>query len=229
MRIVKIILPLRSCSLEYLCKLGQPGDEKIPMLHPDQPSNKILHGFMAFVCSFTTHITSFPKYAKTMMLYYPLAPGNTWAYKQKDGSTYTNAVTQIEGPVVTMQNSAVPDPTRVKIENGIMYNELMAPGNFQVWLKDEARAGDIWEASFIANGLNSIMEFTVKETGIQKEVDGRNYADVLMLEAESKIEMNGNRISTNFLTQYYYAKGIGLILTTSSLGDVHALQAYTIH
>jgi hypothetical protein len=35
--------------------------------------------------------------------------------------------------------------------------------------------------------------------------------------------MNGNLISTNYFTQYYYAKGTGLILTTSGMGDYHGL------
>lgn len=164
-----------------------------------------------------------------MMHYYPLAPGNTWEYKQKDGSVYTNSVINIEGPIVTMKNSTVPDPTRVKVDHGVMYNELMAPGNYQQWLRDDLKKGDTWEAAFTANGLNSIMEFTVKETGISKDVDGKTFQDVIMLESESKIEMNGNRISTNFLTQYYYAKGIGLIITTSSLGDVHVLQSFVVN
>lgn len=163
-----------------------------------------------------------------MMQYYPLAPGNTWEYKQKDGTSYTNAVTNIEGQIVTMKNSTVGDPMRVKVENGAMYNELMAPGNYQLWLKDNLQKGDMWEAAFTANGLNSIMEFTVKETGISKEVEGKTYTDVVALEAESKINMNGNVISTNFFTQYYYAKGVGLILTTSSMGDVHALSSYKV-
>ena len=163
-----------------------------------------------------------------MMQYYPLAPGNQWTYRQKDGSTYTNAVSTKEGAVYTMKNSLQAEPTRVKVEGGVMYNELMSPGNYQPWLKDDLHAGDTWEAAFTANGLQSIMEFKVKETGISREVHGTMYPDVVMLEAESKIDMNGNRISTNFFTQYYYAKGVGLILTTSSLGDEHALTAYTI-
>ena len=163
-----------------------------------------------------------------MMQYYPLAPGNTWTYKQKDGSLYTNAVTHIEGPVVTMQNSTVPEPSRVKVEKGVMYNELMAPGNYQVWLRDDLKPGDTWDAAFTANGLNSIMAFTVKEAGITKDVDSKTYTDVIMLEAESKIDMNGNLISTNFFTQYYYARGVGLIMTTSSMGDMHTLQRVTL-
>ena len=163
------------------------------------------------------------------MNYYPLAPGNKWEYKQKDGSTYSNVVLGMEGNIATMKNSTLPDPSLVKTENGCMYNELMGKGNYQLWLKDDMQQGETWEASFSANGLNSVMCFTVKETGISKEVEGKTYPDVVMLEAESKINMNGNLISTNFLTQYYYAKGTGLILTTSSLGDYHGLVSCTLN
>ncbi|MFZ1676595.1 MAG: hypothetical protein WAT91_04945 [Saprospiraceae bacterium] len=164
-----------------------------------------------------------------MMQYYPLAPGNKWEYKQKDGSLYTNSVVSVNGPIVTMKNSTVPDNTLVKVENGIMYNELLAKDNYQLWLKDDLKKGETWDATFTANGLNSIMAFTVKETGITKEVNGKTYPDVVMLESESKINMNGNLISTQFFTQYYYAKGIGLIMTTSSMGDVHTLQNYVLN
>ena len=163
------------------------------------------------------------------MSYYPLAPGNKWEYKQKDGSTYTNSVISVDGNIVSMKNSTVPDATNVKVEDGVMYNELMGKDNYQLWLKDDLQKGETWDATFTANGLNSIMAFTVKETGISKEVDGKTYNDVIMLEAESKINMNGNLISTNFLTQYYYAKSVGLIMTTSSMGDVHTLQSYSLN
>jgi hypothetical protein len=164
-----------------------------------------------------------------MMQYYPLAPGNKWEYKAKDGSLYTNSVVSVNGPIVTMKNSTVPDNTQVKVVNGIMYNELLAKDNYQLWLKDDLKKGETWDATFTANGLNSIMAFTVKETGITKEVDGKTYHDVIMLESESKINMNGNLISTQFFTQYYYAKSVGLIMTTSSMGDMHTLQNYVLN
>jgi hypothetical protein len=64
---------------------------------------------------------------------------------------------------------------------------------------------------------------TVKEAGISKEVEGKTYNDVMLIEAESKMHINGSLMSLNFFTQYYYAQDIGLVLTTSSAGDVHAL------
>lgn len=158
-----------------------------------------------------------------MLQYYPLAVNNQWHYRQKDGSTYANAVLGIDGNLVRMQNSSQPTASTVKISDGILYNELMEPGNFQPWLKDGAKSGDTWEASFKANGLDSVLLITVKATGISKEVADKTYTDVMVLEAESKIRKNGNLISTHFFTQYYYAKGTGLILTTSSMGDEHTL------
>lgn len=163
-----------------------------------------------------------------MLQYYPLAPGNQWEYKMKDGSVYTNTVMSNDGNVFTLKSSAASDPVRVKVENGSIFNELVNPDNFQFWLKDDLQKGETWDASFTANGLNSIMAFVVKDTGMTKEVEGKTYHDVIMLEAESKINMNGNVMSTNFFTQYYYAKSVGLILTTSSMGDSHALQSYSL-
>lgn len=160
------------------------------------------------------------------MQYYPLAAGNKWEYKQKNGNTYSNEVTGVSGNLVTMKNSTLPDPSHVKIENGAMYNELIQKDNFQLWLKDNFQKGESWEAGYVVNGLDSLMVLTVKETGITKEVEGKNYNDVIMIEAESKIKMNGNLISLNYFTQYYYAKGVGLILTASSDGDTHSLTAY---
>ena len=46
-----------------------------------------------------------------------------------------------------------------------------------------------------------------------------------MIEAESKIKMNGNLISLNYFT-VLLCKGVGLILTASSDGDTHSLTAY---
>lgn len=163
-----------------------------------------------------------------MMNYYPLTDGNKWEYRQKDGSTYTNQVLEITGNIVTMKNSNAQDVSVVKVENGCMYNELMEKNNFQLWLKDEFNLGEQWNAVFKANSLDSVLTFTVKEIGISKLVENVNYSDIVMLEAESKINMNGNLVSTQFFTQYYYAKGIGLVLTTSSMGDYHGLIAYNI-
>lgn len=64
---------------------------------------------------------------------------------------------------------------------------------------------------------------TVKELGSNRDVKGKQFENVMMIEAESKISMNGNIMPLNYFTQYYYAKGIGLIQTTTSMGDEQSL------
>lgn len=164
-----------------------------------------------------------------MSNYYPLAALNEWQYKQKDGSTYTNKVTAANGNVFTMHNSAANTSCSVKTEGVAVLTDTLEAGNFQQWLGNDLKQGDTWEIQFKANGLDCILIMTVKETGISKEVEGKNYSNVLFIEAENKIIMNGTIMPLNFFTQYYYADGIGLILTTSSAGDSHSLIDHKLY
>jgi hypothetical protein len=153
--------------------------------------------------------------------YYPLAVGNTWTYKMKDGKTFTNTVTGVDGATFAMSNSMTPAATHVKKNGSDYLTDSFEAGKWLVMLKDGLKKGDTWQ-------VNSILIYTVKEVGISKEVEGRTYSDVVFIEAESKLNMNGNIIPMNFLTQYYYAKGVGLVLTTSSVGDAMPLTAYEV-
>jgi hypothetical protein len=158
-----------------------------------------------------------------MANYYPLAAGNEWHYKLKDGTTYVNKVTAANGNEFSMHNSAANTGSVVKVDGNIITTDAFEAGNFQQWLKNDLQTGDTWEIKFKANGLDCILVMMVKETGGSKEVEGKPYSNVLFVEAENKIIMNGNLMPLNFFTQYYYADGVGLILTTSSAGDSHAL------
>ena len=160
--------------------------------------------------------------------YYPLAIGNTWTYKMKDGKTFTNRVTSADGTTFSMSNSLTPAATHVKKEGDNYLTDSFEAGKWLVMLKDNLKKGDTWQVEFTANGFNSILTYTVKDTDISKEVEGKTYNDVPFLESDSKLNMNGNIISMNFLTQYYYAKGVGLILTTSSHGDAMPLTSFEI-
>ncbi|MFI5172904.1 MAG: hypothetical protein ACHQFW_10965 [Chitinophagales bacterium] len=160
---------------------------------------------------------------------YPLNAQNSWTYKQKDGSTYTNSVTAANGNEFTMLNSAANKSTLVKKDGNDYITDAYEPNNFQIFLKEGLKAGDTWEIKFTANGIQSILVMTVKEAGITKEVEGKNYNDVIMIEGESKMNMNGNLMSLNFFTQFYYANNIGLILTTSSYGDYHGVISYSLN
>ncbi len=164
-----------------------------------------------------------------MANYYPLAAGNEWQYKLKDGSTYINKVTAANGNEYQMHNSAANTSSTVKVEGQKIITDALEAGSFQQWLGNDLGNGDTWEIKFKANGLDCILIMTVKDTNTSKEVDGKNYNNVLFIEAENQIIMNGTIMPLNFFTQYYYADGVGLILTTSSAGDMHALVSHKLN
>ena len=163
------------------------------------------------------------------MDFYPLAANNEWQYKQKDGSTYSNKVTAVNGNDFSMHNSAANTSSIFRKEGELFSTDALEAGNFQPWLRNDLQKGNSWEVQFKANGLDCILVMNVKDTGISKEVEGTTYNNVLCVEGENWIIMNGNRMPLNFFTQYYYADGIGLVLTTSSMGDSHALIKHSLH
>lgn len=164
-----------------------------------------------------------------MSVYYPLAVGNVWHYAMKDGNTYSNSITSTDGSVYNALNSTVTNEVKVQKDGANYLTNSHDAAKMQVFLKDDPKVGDTWEIKFQANGLDSVLIMTVKEVGGTKEVEGRSFGDVAVIEAESKMIMNGNLMSLNYFTQYHYAKGVGLILTTSSMGDSHALTSYTVN
>ena len=157
------------------------------------------------------------------MQLYPLAVGNSWTYKMKDGNTYTNSITGLEGQHYIMLNSASNIASKVYVDGNNYMTNAYTPDQFQPFLKDGAAVNDTWEIHFTANGIQSILVMTVREINSSIEVEGKTYSQVLLLEAESKMNMNGTIMSLNFITKYYYAAGTGLVLTTSSYGDYHGL------
>jgi hypothetical protein len=167
----------------------------------------------------------------TENVYYPLGAGFEWTYQLKDGNTYTNAVTAVnpQNPnEFTMVNSMMNKNQIMRKDAESYYTDSFEEGSMNLLLKDNLTQGETWEIKFKANGFDNILVMNVKEVGISQEVNGKTYTQVAMIEAESKMLMNGNLMSLNFLTQYYYAQGIGLILTTSSMGDAQSLVSYKI-
>ena len=164
-----------------------------------------------------------------MANYYPLAAGNEWQYRTKNGTIYFNKITGANGNEYYMLNTAANTSSVVKAEGNSIVTDALEAGSFVLWLKNDHQPGDTWEINFKANGLDCILIMTVKETGIPKEVNGKSYENVLFVEAENKIVMNGTIMPLNFFTQYYYADGVGLVLTTSSAGDSHSLVDYKLN
>ena len=163
-----------------------------------------------------------------MTTYYPLTVGNTWTYKMKDGKTFTNTVIGGDGVNFTMQNTSQPAPQNVRKNGDTYLTDSYEAGNWQVLMKDSLKKGDAWDIKYKANGIDTVLKMTVKDTGLSKEVEGKTYQNVALLEGDMKMMMNGKPIPMTYLVQYYYAEGIGLILTTASHGEAMGLVSYQL-
>ncbi|MFN8243614.1 MAG: hypothetical protein U0X40_06120 [Ferruginibacter sp.] len=154
-----------------------------------------------------------------MSTYYPLKPGNSWTYKNNDGSTFTNAVEAEENGVFTMTNTLAANKTHVKIEGDTYFADSYEAGNMQPFLKENAAAGDTWEIKYKANTIDSVLTVVIKGVGGTKEVEGKTYNDVMEMEGSMSFIVNGSVFPAGTKYSWFYAKGTGLILTSSTLGD----------
>jgi hypothetical protein len=162
------------------------------------------------------------------MSYYPLKTGNSWTYKTNDGSTFTNAVVSEAGDVFKMTNTTVANETQVKKEGRTFFTDSYEAGNMQPFLKEDAATGDNWKIKYKANGIDSVLAVEIKSTGGTKDVEGKTYTDVMEMEGGMSFIVNGNVFPAGTKYQWYYAKGTGLILTTSTLGDNMPLVSCTV-
>ncbi len=92
-----------------------------------------------------------------MTTYYPLAIGNNWTYKMKDGNTFTNTVTAVNGNTFTMKNSMQDKPATLRKDGDVYWTDSYEVGNFQITLKDGLKKGDTWEIKYKANNIESIL------------------------------------------------------------------------
>lgn len=162
--------------------------------------------------------------------YYPLVTGNVWTYKSNDGYVYTNQVVGYDSTNdrYSTANSCSIRPVIVYEDPIGMYSDCFEPGRFVLMLRANPKQGDAWNVRFEANGLENKLDMKVLEVGKTIEVEGRTYRDVVVVDAESKMYVNNAWMSINFRTQYHYAPGFGLILTTSSYGDSQALVDFRL-
>ena len=160
--------------------------------------------------------------------YYPLTVGNRWTYQVKGGQAYTSKVTEQNGNTFTVHTTMVNATSKIKRVGDEYHSDSPEAGKTMISFKESLKVGDTWQNSYKVNGIDSTLTYVVKEIGITKEVNGKPFKDVIFIEADSKMSMNGNPLPMKYVTQYYYAKGVGLILTTSSMGDEHALVEWEL-
>jgi len=163
-----------------------------------------------------------------MSTYYPLKTGNSWTYRTNDESTFTNSIVSEDGGVFSITNSTVAHTTVVKKDGNTFFTDSYEAGNLQPFLKEDAATGDSWEIKYKANTIDSVLTVEIKSVGGSKEVEGKTYNDVIEMEGNMSFIVNGAAYSANTKYTWYYAKEVGLILTTSTLGDNMPLLSCTL-
>ena len=81
-------------------------------------------------------------------------------------------------------------------------------------LKENAAVGVSWKDTLTANGLDAIYTYTIVSKGMPKTVAGTTYTDVIHVHEQTTIDLLGTVIPAG-QSEYYYAKGIGLIESLS--------------
>lgn len=165
--------------------------------------------------------------------YQPITANSTWKYKNtntftdgQDIDTTTNtmsAETKKIGAktyhVINTLNSGDSDKAYLAFENHL-YTSLQEDGEtgetMEIeYLNDNVAAGTSWSKDItIGEGESSAqgrLKTTIAEKGISKAVLGKTYNNVIHSTIELQIKVGAN-YQTQFIQDFYIAKGIGVIL-----------------
>lgn len=167
--------------------------------------------------------------------YLPVTAGSTWNYggPQPYSVTALSTTKEINGKTFReMENKQGNTVTKSFFsKQGGEYTGIgfvSGTGTMEVtFLKENVAVGTSWEQTFVINGVNSTYKSKLVATGLTKTVSGKEYKDVAQVQMESRFEVMGIEIDGP-TANYFFAKGVGLIL--SDLGSQHQypLLNYTI-
>ncbi|MFD3001873.1 hypothetical protein ACFS7Z_15980 [Pontibacter toksunensis] len=153
--------------------------------------------------------------------YLPTTTGSTWNYG--GDMPYTLTVTGkkevINGKsfheMETTQGTTKSKSYLLK-EKGVYTGVGMQPGmgNVEITiLKEETPVGKPWEQTNTINGIVTKMTFTIEEKGISKTVEGKTYKNVIHVKMKSTYTFMDLEVDAGVVSNYYFSKGVGLILS----------------
>lgn len=96
------------------------------------------------------------------------------------------------------------------------------------FLKVETPEGKPWYQTNTINGVETKMTFTIIAKGISKTVEGKTFKDVIHVQMNTTYMVFGEEIELDLPTDYYWAKGVGLILTDFGQLGKAPLMTYNI-
>ena len=180
--------------------------------------------------------------------YLPTAVGNTWTYggTMPYTATITGATKNINGKVYleaeTKQGSSVSKSYLLK-ENKVYttIGMVQGMGNLAlIMLKEDAAVGETWEHTTMTNGIDTKLTFTIAEKNISKTVGGKTFDNVIHVNLKYSYSFDGedfglgedfdfgDDLDLNLTADYYYAKGVGLILSDLGAYGQIPLVSYSL-
>ncbi|WP_162426578.1 hypothetical protein [Pontibacter pudoricolor] len=168
--------------------------------------------------------------------YIPSTKGSTWNYGGKTPYTCiaTGETKVIDGKTYTKIEARAGSQVNVSYlhkENGVYTQVAFQPNIPQEpipMLKEHLPVGGTWEVAMVVNGINTKMAFAIKAKGMAKTVEGNSYKEVIHVEMVSSYTYMGYEVMEPITTNYYYAKGVGLIFSEFVGMESRPLLSYDI-
>ncbi|ARS34583.1 hypothetical protein [Pontibacter actiniarum] len=164
--------------------------------------------------------------------YLPTTKGSTWAYGGIMPYSYriTGETKVIDGKTfyeLEVTQGTQTSTSYLRKEKGVYTAMGLVPnsGNLKIdVLKDNVPVGESWEQMHTIQGAETKRVSTIMEKGSSKTVEGKTYQDVIHVKVATTYFYGGMQVVDPNTAHYYFAKGVGLILTElESLGQVPLL------
>ncbi len=168
--------------------------------------------------------------------YFPLAVDNEWNYEgameyknfidgteEIDGETYFNVVNDAGSSSLIRKSG----------DNYYAIDETTyGDDKPHIILKEAASEGDSWnfevETSSFGFTTTSKYTFTIHGKLSSMTVGGKTYEDILVIDNDLEVYMEGFLVSSLNDTRYYYSRGIGLIQSDLPTVGTVDLASYTV-
>jgi hypothetical protein len=173
--------------------------------------------------------------------YQPLTTGSTWTYETEyygvdnsvDKETSINTVSGVTKTVngkkyseISVVTGSEHDKQYIGINNHV-YSSLTVDGDDMTELPyfDDTKAkGEFFITTLGTGNVNSRIKTTIAEIGINKTIGGKVYNNVIHTVSELQFK-NGANYTTTGTTDFYIAKGVGLIAIYAKAGTKNILKS----
>ena len=166
-------------------------------------------------------------------IYYPICSGSVYNYS--DTSSGSSTATSSGYTLTYIKDTSIESKTYKKFSvsgqqngffnctsgvstaivlNGSTQGGILLPYVKITTLKENAAVGTSWSDTITLNGQDAVYTYTIVSKGTGRTVAGTTYADVIHVHEQTTLDLMGTVIPAG-QSEYYFAKGIGLIESLS--------------